>query len=233
MSKASGPEGQQPQQIKIGFGARLRAYFLAGVLITAPVSITIYIAWLFIRFVDSRVTPLIPAKFNPETYLPFALPGLGLVVVFVVLTLIGMVTAGFLGRMVIRLYDNVLARMPVLSSIYKALKQIIETVLAQQSSAFREAVLVEYPRRGIWAIGFLTGVTRGEVQELTDDEVLNVFLPTTPNPTSGFLLFVPRRDVIELTMSVEDALKMVISGGIVTPPSPLEAERALVQPDRM
>jgi len=201
----------------MGLAGRLRAYFFAGILITAPISITFYIAWLFVTFVDSRVTPLIPARFNPETYLPFALPGLGVVVALVSLTVIGMLTAGFLGKLVIRFYDSLLARMPVVRSIYGAIKQITETVLAQQSTAFRQAVLIEYPRRGVWAIGFLTGTTRGEVQTITEDEVFNVFLPTTPNPTSGFLLFIPKTDVVLLGMTVEEALKMVVSGGIVTP----------------
>lgn len=226
------PGGGKAQDPGIGFGARLRAYFLAGVVITAPISITFYLAWMFVAFVDSRVTPLIPAAYNPTTYLPFALPGLGLVIVLVVLTLIGALTAGFVGRMVMRFYDRVLGRMPVLRSIYSATKQIIETVVAHQSTAFREAVLVEYPRRGIWCIGFLTGVTRGEVQKLTEQEVLNVFLPTTPNPTSGFLLFVPRGDLVILDMTVEEALKMVISGGIVTPPLPEEVEPTPAQAAR-
>jgi len=202
----------------MGLWSRLRAYFFAGILITAPISITFYLAWLFISFVDAKVTPLIPAAYNPTTYLPFGLPGLGLLIVVVGLTLIGALTAGFLGRLVVRFYEGILARMPVVRSIYGAIKQIIETVLAQQSTAFRQAVLVEYPRRGLWAIAFITGRTEGEVQNLTEQETINIFLPTTPNPTSGFLLFVPRRDVVPLSMSVEEAIKMVISGGIVTPP---------------
>ncbi|HSO42893.1 MAG TPA: DUF502 domain-containing protein [Rhodospirillales bacterium] len=218
------PTGGRTADPGIGFGARLRAYFLAGIVITAPISITFYLAWMFITFVDSRVTPLIPEAYSPTTYLPFALPGLGLVIVVVALMLIGALTAGFVGRLVVRFYDRVLGRMPVLRSIYGATKQIIETVVAHQSTAFREAVLVQYPRRGIWSIGFLTGVTRGEVQKLTEEEVLNVFLPTTPNPTSGFLLFVPRGDLVILDMTVEEALKMVISGGIVTPPLSEEVE---------
>ena len=212
------PVPEKPILLHVGLGARIRTYFLAGVLITAPVSLTIYMAWLFISFVDRKVTPLIPAHYNPETYLPFGLPGLGLLVVFVVLTLIGALTAGYLGRFVTRIYEGLLARMPVVRSVYSALKQIMETVLAQQSNAFREAVLVEYPRRGMWAIAFITGRTLGEVQNLTEQETVNVFLPTTPNPTSGFLLFVPRDDIVPLSMSVEEAIKMVISGGIVTPP---------------
>lgn len=211
---------------KLGLAARLRNYFFAGILITAPISITVYLAWGFIRFMDNWVTPLLPEHFNPNTYLPFGLPGLGLLMVVVGLTLIGALTAGFVGRAIMRLYDGLLGRMPVVRSVYNALKQILETVLAQQSNAFREAVLIEYPRRGLWAIGFITGRTKGEVQHLTEEEVINVFLPTTPNPTSGFLLFVPKTDVVRLTMSVEEAIKMVISGGIVTPPDrrPPEAQ---------
>lgn len=200
------------------FSARLRGYFLAGVLITAPISITFYLAWLFINFVDSKVTPLIPLKYTPETYLPFGTPGLGLVVMFVVLTMIGALTAGFVGRLYLRTSEKLLNRMPVIRGFYSAIKQILETVLAQQSNAFREAVLVEYPRRGMWAVAFITGRTKGEVQNLTEEECINIFLPTTPNPTSGFLLFVPKKELVPLSMSVEEALKMVISGGIVTPP---------------
>jgi len=202
----------------MGLMGRLRAYFFAGILITAPISITFYLAWLFISFVDSQVTPWIPVKYNPTTYLPFGLPGLGLVVVVVALTLIGMLTAGFFGRLIMKFYDGLLARMPVVRNVYSALKQIIETVLAQQSNAFRQAVLIEYPRRGLWAIAFITGRTEEEVQNLTDEETINIFLPTTPNPTSGFLLFVPKRDLVPLSMTVEEAIKMVISAGIVTPP---------------
>ena len=202
----------------MGFAARIRAYFFAGILITAPISITFYLAWLFVTFVDSKVTPLIPAKYNPTEYLPFGLPGLGLVIVLVALTLIGALTAGFFGRMIMRFYEGVLAQMPVVRSVYGALKQIIETVLAQQSTAFRQAVLIEYPRRGLWAIAFITGRTKGEVDKLTEADTVNVFLPTTPNPTSGFLLFVPKEDVVPLAMTVEEAIKMVISGGILTPP---------------
>lgn len=213
----------------LSFGQRLRAYFFAGILITAPVTITFYLAWLFINFVDNKVTPLIPAKYNPESYLPFGVPGIGLVVIFIVLTIIGALTAGFVGRSVTKIYEGILNRMPVVRNIYSALKQILETVLAQQSNAFREAVLVEYPRRGMWAIAFITGETKGEVQNLTEDQCINIFLPTTPNPTSGFLLFVPKEDLIPLTMTVEEAVKMVISGGIVTPPD-LRSDAEKAQP---
>ncbi len=197
---------------------RLRAYLFAGILVTAPIFITFYLAWLFVTFVDSKITPLIPPVYNPETYLPFALPGLGLLILVLGLMIVGALTAGFIGRLWIRFSEQILGQMPVIRNVYSAVKQILETVLAQQSNAFREAILIEYPRRGIWAVGFITGHTKGEVQNLTEEECINVFLPTTPNPTSGFLLFVPKKDIVPLSMSVEEAIKMVISGGIVTPP---------------
>lgn len=227
-SGSASDDGSTPA--KKGLMGRLRAYFMAGVLITAPISITVYLAWLFITYVDGKVTPLIPAKYNPETYLPYGIPGLGVVVVVVGLTLIGAFTAGFMGRFFQRLWDRTMDNVPVLRGVYKALKQILETVLAQQSNAFREAVLVEYPRRGMWVIAFITGKTEGEVQNITEQDMINLFVPTTPNPTSGFLIFVPKEDIVKLSMSVEEALKMVISGGIVTPPDTrTEAEKQAVK----
>lgn len=211
-------EGQGGMRRQMSLPQRLRAYLFAGILVTAPIFITFYLAWLFVTFVDSKITPLIPEKYNPETYLPFALPGLGLIILLIALILVGALTAGFFGRLWGRVSERILNQMPVIRNIHSAIKQILETVLAQQSNAFREAVLIEYPRRGIWAIGFITGTTKGEVQNMTEEECINVFLPTTPNPTSGFLLFVPKKDLAPLTMSVEEAIKMVISGGIVTPP---------------
>ena len=220
---SAGSEGKaadaKPSKVHVlSFGQRMRAYFFAGILVIAPISITFYLAWLFIGFVDSRVTPLLPVKYNPETYLPFGLPGLGLVILVIALMIIGALTAGFMGRLWTRFSERMLTRMPVIRNIYSAVKQILETVLADHSKAFREAVLVEYPRRGIWAIAFITGRTEGEVQNVIEEECTNIFLPTTPNPTSGFLLFVPKKDLIPLSMTVEEAIKMVISGGIITPP---------------
>jgi len=194
--------------------ARLRNHFIAGILVTAPAAITFFVAWKFIEFVDARVAAFIPEQYH----LPFSIPGLGLVVMVMILIGIGAFATGLAGRLLFRVGEQMLNRLPLIRNIYGALKQILETVLAQQSTAFRQVVLVEYPRRGIWAIAFITGVTEGEVQNLTAQECVNVFLPTTPNPTSGFLLFVPRQDLIVLDMSVEEGIKMVISGGIVTPP---------------
>jgi len=209
---------QRDRKHRAGLWGRLRGYFLAGLLVVAPVGITFWLCWIVLKFIDTRVTPLIPHTYNPNTYLPFDIPGLGLVIFLVVLTIIGALTRLLLGRWIVHGGEHLLSRMPVVRSVYSATKQIVETVLAHQSDAFRQAVLFEYPRRGSWAIGFVTGRTSGEVQNVTEDEVVNVFLPTTPNPTSGYLLFLPRRELVALSMSVEDAIKMIISGGIVTPP---------------
>lgn len=218
---------------RTGLMARLRAYFLAGVLVTAPIAITLAMASWLINFVDSRIVPLIPARYNPDTYLreyfgtDVGLPGLGLIVLVVAITLVGWLTAGYLGRVVIRIGEAIVERMPIIRNVYGAVKQVVETVFRNQSQAFRQAVLVEYPRRGIWTIGFITGTTKGEVQTLTEAEVVNVFVPTTPNPTSGFLLFVPKGDLVLLSMTIEEAIKMVMSGGIVVPLSAQEkAEKA-------
>jgi len=226
--------GKSGKPLRIGLLARIRAYFLAGILVTAPVAITLYLAWAVVDLIDNSVSRLLPAQYNPENYLPFSVPGLGLVIVIVTLTLIGAFTAGVIGRLVIRAGEAVLARMPVIRSVYGAIKQIMETVLANQSAAFREVVLLEYPRRGIWTLGFISGQTQGEVQSVTADDVVNVFVPTTPNPTSGFLLFVPRSDLHVLDMTVEEGIKMVVSGGIVTPPDrrPVESQQVPSEPER-
>lgn len=216
--------GPPPQKVTFyqTLGARLRGYFLAGVLFTAPISLTLYLTYIFLKFVDNQVTPLIPDEYNPSHYLPFSLPGLGLVIVIIFFILVGWFAKNFLGRLLTRIAEYIVHRLPIVSAIYKGLKQIFETVMTSQSQAFRDVVMFEFPRKGLWAIGFVTGTTQGEVQRLTKDEVVNVFYPTTPNPTSGFLMFIPKQDLIYMEMSVEEALKMIISGGILTPPDPKE-----------
>lgn len=214
----------QSSKHSLGFLARIRAYFLAGVLIISPVAITLALAFWLINFVDSNIVPLIPHQWNPDTYLrqyfgvQVSIPGLGVLILFVVITLVGWLTAGYVGRMMVRVGENIVQRMPVVRSIYGAVKQIMETLFRNQSQAFRQAVLVEYPRRGLWTIAFVTGEPKGEVKSHLPGTLINIYVPTTPNPTSGFLLFVPREDIIFLSMTVEEAFKMVISGGIVVPP---------------
>jgi uncharacterized membrane protein len=201
-----------------GLVGRLRTWLLTGLLVTAPIVVSLYATWIVIHSVDSAITPLIPARYLPETYLPFGIPGMGLLIVLVGLTIIGALTASLLGRYFLHLSDRVMARMPVVRGIYSATKQIFETVLSSKGNAFRSVVLIEYPRKGVWTLGFITGTTIGEVQHYTEQDVVNVFVPTTPNPTSGFLLFLPREDIVELSMTVEEGIKMIVSGGIVTPP---------------
>jgi len=196
---------------------KIRSYFLTGIIVTAPIGLTFYVAILFIGFIDSKVRNIIPVKYQYDSMLPIEVPGIGLLFVFILLTFIGFLTAGIVGRFIIKLGERIISRLPIIRSVYGALKQIFESVLASSSKSFREVVLVEYPRKGIWAIGFITGDTQGEVQDSTKDEMVNIFLPTTPNPTSGFLLFIPRKDLMILNMNVEEGIKMVISGGIVTP----------------
>lgn len=203
---------------KRGLLARLRTYFLTGIVVSAPVGITIWLIWLFVAFVDHTVVPLIPDAYNPSDVIGVSVPGIGVIVVLLVVTIIGFLVTNFFGRFMVRMGENMVARVPVVRTIYGVLKQIFDAVLAQSEGAFREVVLIEYPRKGIWVLGFVTSNTQGEVQRVTPHEMVNVFLPTTPNPTSGFLLFVPRKDCITLDMSVEEGVKLVISGGIVSPP---------------
>src|SRR5262249_42672746 len=158
------------------------------------------------------VVSLVPEGFNPAHYLPFPIPGLGLIAVMLGLVLIGALTAGYLGRIFVRVSERLLGRMPVIRGLYGAVKQIFETVLAKQSNTFREVVLVEFPRREMWTIAFVTGRLEGELRSYSREEMLSLLVPTTPNPTSGYLVFVPRRDTVPLSMTVEEALKLVISG---------------------
>jgi uncharacterized membrane protein len=176
-----------------------------------------------VSWIDDQVVPFIPAQWNPETYLPFSLPGLGVLVAIFVLIMVGFLTAGLVGRNLVGLGERLLDRMPVIRGVYSAIKQVVETVLKEQSKAFRQVILIQYPRKESWAIGFVTGEPAVHIQDGTPADVINVFLPTTPNPTSGFLLFVPRDEIQELSMTIEEGIKMVVSGGIVTPGSTAKA----------
>ncbi len=205
----------EAEVIKRGLFAQLRGWFFTGLLVTAPVLLTVYITWAAINLIDNQVSNLVPGF---EASILGGVPGVGLIVGGVLITLIGAIAAGFMGRWIIKLGESLLNRMPVVRTIYGATKQILETVISTQSDAFREVVLVQYPRQGLWVVGFVTGGTKGEIARLLPGQNVNVFIPTTPNPTSGFLLFCPKKDMIFLDMSVEDAVKLVVSGGIVSPP---------------
>jgi uncharacterized membrane protein len=202
-------------RLRLNIREHLRGYFIAGILVTGPTLLTLYIIWLFVTFIDHSVGALLPQEFNPQTYLH--VPGIGLIIVVVGLTLIGALTAGVMGRVYVRISERILARMPVVRGLYAAVKQIFETVLAKQSNSFREVVLVEWPRAGMWTIAFVTAAVEGEIKAKTGEDTIAIYVPTTPNPTSGYLMFVPRKSAITLDMSVEDAIKYVISTGIVAP----------------
>lgn len=196
---------------------RLRNYFLAGVVVAAPMGITLYVTWAFVSFVDNSIKPLIPDIYNPEKYVHFSFPGLGLIIMLVLLTLLGAMAANFFGQTLLDYGERLVARMPIMRGVYNATKQILETVTTPSGASFRQAALIEYPRKGLWTICFITGEVQSEVAARTVDAVVSVYIPTTPNPTSGFLLFVPRADIIPLDMRVEDAVKLVISMGLVAP----------------
>jgi uncharacterized membrane protein len=224
MDPAQLPPGQPVElPVRSSFMARVRKYFFTGLVTAAPIAITIWIVVGLVTWVDSLVKPLIPASYDPDLLLPFKVPGVGVVVAFTLLTLLGFFTANLLGRSLVNFGERIVNRMPFIRSIYGALKQIFETVLASSTPSFHEVVLIEFPRTGAWSIAFVATPARGEVREVLqtgidpDDEMIGVYVPTTPNPTSGYLLFARRSECIPLEMTVEEAAKLVISAGIVTP----------------
>lgn len=205
---------------KISFPARLRGYFLAGIVVTAPISITVYVTYVFLKFVDSNVIKVLPDDWYGNFSSDTAIPGLGILIVLCFFIFVGWFAKNIMGRFFIRLSEYFVDRVPVIRTVYGAIKQIFETVMASQSQAFRDVVMLEYPRSGVWSIGFVTGTSKGEVQRRVSSDTINVFVPTTPNPTSGYLLFVPKKELIFLDMSVEEGVKLVVSAGIITPPDP-------------
>lgn len=212
-----------------GIFARLRGSFLTGLVVIAPVGLTIWLVWSVVGWIDGFVLPLVPNYYQPDkliqTYLGLEpsvqidVRGIGVVIFLLFTVFIGWVAKGYIGRSLIRYAESLVERTPVVRSIYSGIKQISETVFAQSERSFEKACLIEYPRKGIWAIGFISTTAKGEVSARAGNTgaLLSIFVPTTPNPTSGFLLFFPAEDVIELDMSVEDAAKLVISAGLVYP----------------
>ena len=203
---------------KISILAKFRRFFLTGLLVTAPIIITIYVTWLVITFIDVKVASLLPEYLDFRKALPFQIPGLGLLIVIFVVTLIGAITPGLIGRNLLKLGEMILFKTPVIRTVYSSIKQIMDTVMSTNSKSFKEVGLVEYPRQDIWVIAFVTCSVKGEIDDkIKKSDLVSIFVPTTPNPTSGFLLFVAKKDLIFLNMSVEQAIKLVISGGIVSP----------------
>lgn len=192
----------------------LRNWFFAGLVVAAPIGITLWLVWSFVEFVDGAVTPLLPRAWDPETWLGFPLPGLGIVIVVVGLTLLGAIVANLFGRTMVRIGELILARVPLVRSIYSVIKQVVETLASNDASSFKEAVLVEYPGKGMWVIGFVTSPNPDP--EITRDspDVVGVLVPSSPNPAMGQLVFVTPERIRKLDMSVEKAAKLVISFGI-------------------
>ena len=203
---------------KISIFQKTRNNFLTGLVLVVPVTLTGYLVWGAIKFFDEKVIPLVPLIYNPETYLEHSIPGLGVILFIIFTTIVGAITKGFFGRQIVKIGELLVAKTPIVRTIYNSVKQILETALKNSHESFQNACLVQYPRAGIWAVAFISTNARGEISsKINEKDLVSVFLPTTPNPTSGFLLFVPRKDILPLDMSVEQAAKLVISAGLVVP----------------
>ncbi|MGJ8626503.1 MAG: DUF502 domain-containing protein [Sulfitobacter sp.] len=222
-------DNETPPQPKRSVIGRLRASFLTGLVVIAPVGLTIWLIWTVVGWIDGWVLPLVPKAYHPDRMIQdffgfdpssqINVRGLGVLIFLIFTIFVGFLAKGLIGRSFIKFGESLVRRTPVVRTIYSGIKQISETIFAQSERSFETACLIEYPRRGIWALGFISTTAKGEVAKKTDPsgEMVSVFLPTTPNPTSGFLLFVPKKDVIELDMTVEDSAKLVISAGLVYP----------------
>lgn len=232
------PDSNDPlhhERRRPGILASLRASFLTGIVVIAPIGLTVYLLWTVVGWIDGFVLPLVPAIWRPEQYIGINLRGVGVIFLLLFTVIIGYVAKGLIGRSLLSWAEGLVDQMPVVRSVYTGLKQIAETVFAQQDTSFDKACMIEYPRKGIYAIGFISTEAKGEVHRLASngERLLSVFVPTTPNPTSGFLLFFPASDVKELDMTIEEAAKLVISAGLVYPQDRKSEETPLVRiPDQ-
>jgi uncharacterized membrane protein len=202
-----------------GIGSRIRNYFLTGLVVAGPLAITVWLTWSFVTWVDNLVRPFIPVAYRPETYLPGRIPGSGLVIAVIALTLLGFLTANLVGRTLVEAGERILDRMPLVRSIYKGLKQVFETLFSQSGSSFRTVGLIEFPSPGMWSLVFLSQPPSAEITTVlpNQEEHVSVFMPCTPNPTTGFFFYVPRAAVIELDIPVEAAAKLIMSAGLIQP----------------
>jgi uncharacterized membrane protein len=206
---------------------RIRNYFLTGLIVAGPVAITVYLIWSFVTWVDDLVRPFIPPAFRPETYLPIKIPGFGLIIAFLALTLLGFLTANLVGRKMVEFSERILERMPVVRPLYRGLKQVFETLFSKSASTFRTVGLVEFPAPGMWSLVFLSTPPGSDITARlpTREDYVSVFMPCTPNPTTGFFFFVPRREVIELDIPVEAAAKLIMTAGMIQPGGGSEQHR--------
>ncbi len=229
----SAPQNPSPidvGEVKPGFVGRLRNYFLTGLIVVGPVLITFYLTWSFVNWVDDLVRPLVPVAYRPETYLPFKIPGSGLVVAVFALTLLGFLTANLIGRTLVDLGEMVLGKMPIVRAIYRSLKQVFETLFSGSGSSFRKVGLVEFPAPGMWSIVLLSQSPSESISQSLPgkDEYISVFLPCAPNPTTGFFFYLPRSQVIEIEMNAEQAATLIMSAGVVQPGARPETKRNVV-----
>ncbi|MFZ6674628.1 DUF502 domain-containing protein [Undibacterium sp. Rencai35W] len=194
----------------------MRKYFITGLLILVPLAITLWVLHAIISTMDQSLL-LLPVQWRPEALFGFKIPGLGTILTLLIIFVTGLLTQNFIGNYVVKIWEALLNRIPIVNSIYSSVKQVSDTLFSSSGNAFRKAVLVQYPRQGSWTIGFLTGVPGGDVVQHLDGDYVSIYVPTTPNPTSGFFLMVPKADAIELDMSVDAALKYIVSMGVVAP----------------
>ena len=197
-----------PDKVKESLLVRLRNYFITGAIVLIPIGITIYLTLFLIKFSSN----LLPNKINPNNYLPFDVPGIEIIITVVLITIIGSLSLSFIGKKILEIFNNILKKIPILRTIYSAVGQLTES-FTQSKGSKKSVVIIEYPRKGVWAVGFATKENQGEISKKTNEDLVNIFLPTTPNPTSGFLLMVPKKDLIYLDMSFEEASRFIVSAG--------------------
>ena len=222
------PPAENPVGTHHGLMARFRTYFLTGLVVAGPVAITLYLTWWFVTWVDGLVRPFVPIAYRPETYLPFGVPGSGLIVAVFALTMLGFLTANLIGRTLVDLGDRLLGRIPAVRAIYRGLKQVFETLFSGQGSSFRRVGLVEFPSPGMWSIVLISQQPSADVARSLpgQDEHISVFLPCAPNPTTGFFFYVPKSKIIEVDLTAEDAATLIMSAGVVQPGSAPDPKKA-------
>jgi len=210
-------------------GSRIRTYFLTGLVVAGPVAITIWLVWSFVTWVDDLVRPFIPIAYRPETYLPIKVPGFGLIIAFLALTVLGFLTANLVGRTMVEIGETILERVPIVRPLYRGLKQVFETLFSKSASSFRTVGLVEFPAPGMWSLVFLSTPPGADitVHLPREEEYVSAFMPCTPNPTTGFFFYVLRREVVEIDISVEDAAKLLMSAGMIQPGGSVDQQKRL------
>lgn len=219
----------EPVVVHHGFASRVRNYFLTGLIVAGPVAITLWLIWSFVTWVDDLVRPFIPIAYRPETYLPVKVPGLGLIIAFLALTMLGFLTANLVGKTLVDVGERFLGRVPIVRPLYRGLKQVFETLFAKSGSTFRTVGLVEFPAPGMWSLVFLSTPPGADITATlpSHEEYVSAFMPCTPNPTTGFFFYVLRREVTELSISVEDAAKLLMSAGMIQPGGGTDQQKKL------